>query len=112
MLRRWLSLGLIVCAVPLMLRAQTVQSRINNDPDWVKPFPPFRMIGNVYWVGTYDLSTYLMTTPQGHILINTGRPETVTQITTNVEQLGFKVSEIKILTATLAHFDHVAVLRN
>src|SRR5579884_3417922 len=40
--------------------------------DWTKPFPPFRMIGNIYWVGTWDLSTYLITTPQGHILINTG----------------------------------------
>jgi metallo-beta-lactamase class B len=107
---RWLSLGLIVCAVPLILRAQSGQGLINDNPDWVKPFPPFRMIGNVYWVGTYDLSTYLITTPQGHIVINTGLSQTVSQITANVEQLGFKANEIKILTATHGHFDHVAGL--
>jgi metallo-beta-lactamase class B len=88
--------------------AQPAQS-VGN-PDWTKPFPPFKMIGNVYWVGTYDLSTYLITTPQGHILINTGLPETVPQIKAGVEQLGFKMSDIKILTATHGHFDHVAGL--
>jgi len=68
------------------------------------------MIANVYWVGTYDLSTYLITTPQGHILINTGLPQTVSQIKSCVEQLGFKLTDVKILTATHGHFDHVAGL--
>jgi metallo-beta-lactamase class B len=87
---------------------QSAQS-ISN-PEWVKPFPPFRMIGNVYWVGTYDLSTYLITTPQGHIVINTGLSKTVPQIKAGIEQLGFKLSDVKILTATHGHFDHVAGL--
>jgi metallo-beta-lactamase class B len=100
---------LVVCLLPVVLRAQTAQTLINN-PDWTKPFPPFRMIGNIYWVGTYDLSTYLITTPEGHILINTGLSPTVTQITANIAQLGFKVADIKILTATHGHFDHVAGL--
>lgn len=78
--------------------------------DWVKPFPPFRMIGNVYWVGTYDLSTYLITTDQGHILINTGLPQTVPEIKAGVEKLGFKLADVKILTATHGHYDHVAGL--
>ena len=91
-----------------MLVAQSAQSV--GSPDWVKPFPPFRLIGNVYWVGTYDLSTYLITTPAGHILINTGLPQTVPQITAGIEQLGFKVADVKILTATHGHFDHVAGL--
>lgn len=81
-----------------------------SNPDWTKPFPPFRMIGNVYWVGTYDLSSYLITTPAGHILINTGLAASVPQIKSGVEQLGFKLSDIKILTATHGHFDHVAGL--
>ena len=68
------------------------------------------MVGNVYWVGTYDLSSYLITTPAGHILINTGLAQTVTQIRAGVEQLGFKLSDVKILTATHGHFDHVAGL--
>jgi metallo-beta-lactamase class B len=88
--------------------AQPAQSL--NNPDWTKPFPPFRMIGNVYWVGTYDLSTYLITTPQGHILINTGLASTVPQIKAGVEQMGFKLTDVKILTATHGHFDHVAGL--
>lgn len=79
-----------------------------QNPDWVKPFPPFKILGNIHWVGTWDLSTYLITTPQGHILINTGLAETVPQIKANVEKLGFKLSDVKLLTATHAHSDHVA----
>ena len=80
------------------------------DPDWVKPFPPFRMIGNIYWVGTWDLSSYLITTSEGHILINSGLRETVPQILQGIEILGFKISDVKLLLATHAHFDHVAGL--
>ena len=87
---------------------QSAQSLGNSD--WVKSFPPFRMIANLYWVGTYDLSTYLITTPEGHILINTGLASTVPQIKAGVEQLGFKLSDVKVLTATHGHFDHVAGL--
>jgi metallo-beta-lactamase class B len=85
---------------------QSAQS-IGN-PQWTQPFPPFRLIGNVYWVGTYDLSTYLITTPKGHILINTGLAETNGQIEAGVEKLGFKMADIKIVTATHGHFDHAA----
>jgi metallo-beta-lactamase class B len=81
-----------------------------SNSDWVKPFPPFRIAANVYWVGTWDLSTYLIATPQGHILINTGLAETVPQIKAGIEQLGFQLSDVKILTATHGHFDHVAGL--
>ncbi|HUP02748.1 MAG TPA: subclass B3 metallo-beta-lactamase [Bryobacteraceae bacterium] len=81
-----------------------------SSPEWTKPFPPFRMIGNVYWVGTYDLSSYLITTPAGDILINTGLADSVPQIQTGIEKLGFKLSDVKILTATHAHFDHAAGL--
>src|SRR5438270_11367234 len=81
-----------------------------GNPQWTEPFPPFRMIGNVYWVGTYDLSTYLITTPQGHILINSGLAKTVPEIKAGVERLGFKLTDVKILTATHGHFDHVAGL--
>jgi metallo-beta-lactamase class B len=79
-----------------------------NDPDWTRPFPPFRIVGNLYWVGSYDLSTYLITTPQGNILINTGLGDTAKQIKASVEQLGFTLADTKILTATHGHYDHVA----
>ena len=79
-----------------------------DNADWHKPFPRFRIVGNLYYVGTYDLACYLITTPQGHILVNTGMPDSVAMIQANVESLGFKMSDIKILTATHGHIDHVA----
>lgn len=84
------------------------QSGTPAESAFTRSFPPFRMIGNVYWVGTYDLSTYLITTPEGHILINTGLMATLPQIKAGVEQMGFKFTDVKILTATHAHYDHVA----
>src|SRR5436190_17239889 len=84
------------------------QQAAPSSPDWTRPFPPFRILGNVYWVGSYDLSTYLIVTPQGNIVINTGVGDTANQIGASVEQLGFKLADTKILTSTHGHFDHVA----
>ena len=83
-------------------------SSAQNNPEWTRPFPPFRIIGNIYWVGSYDLSTYLITTPQGHILINTGIGDTAQKIKASVEQLGITLRDVRILTATHGHWDHVA----
>jgi len=93
----------IAALTALPLGAQT------ND-EWTRPFAPFRIVGNIYWVGSYDLSSYLITTAAGNILINTGIGDTAQQIKKNVEQLGFTMSDTKILTATHGHFDHVAGL--
>src|SRR6187401_851183 len=98
----------LLIAVSFVGIIQTAQQTGGANPDWTRPFPPFRIIGNIYWVGSYDLSTYLITTPQGNILINTGVGDTAQQIRKSVEQLGFKLSDTKILTATHGHFDHVA----
>jgi arylsulfatase len=72
------------------------------------PFPAHRVIGNVYYVGSKDLASYLITTPEGHILINSSFESTVPLIQANVESLGFKMSDVKILLASHAHSDHVA----
>ena len=93
----------------LMLAIGT-RTAAQQDPDWTKPFPPFRIVGNIYWVGSYDLSSYLITTPAGHFLINTGVGDTAEQIRKSVETLGFKITDVKILTATHGHYDHVAGL--
>lgn len=77
---------------------------------WTQDYEPFRIAGNLYYVGTYDLSCYLITTPQGHILINTGLAGSDTMIRRHVEALGFKFSDIKILLATHAHYDHVGAM--
>jgi len=84
--------------------ATTVQAQVN--PDWTEPFPPFRIAGNLYYVGSKDLAIYLVTTPQGHILINAGLVSSVPLIRASVEKLGFKFSEIKILLISHAHWDH------
>jgi len=98
-IRKWL---LMLCVV--------FPAGAQQNADWTRPFPPFKVIGNVYWVGTYDLSTYLITTDAGHILINTGFAETVPEIQKGVEQLGFDFDDVEILLATHAHGDHVAGL--
>jgi metallo-beta-lactamase class B len=76
--------------------------------DWHEPFPAHKIIGNVYYVGSKDLATYLITTPKGHILINSGFDRTVPLIKKSVESLGFKMTDVKILLASHAHSDHVA----
>jgi metallo-beta-lactamase class B len=82
-----------------------------QQPDeWTRPFPPFRIAGNLYYVGTYDLASYLIVTPAGNILINTGLAGSVSQIRSNIATLGFQFSDTKLLLATHAHLDHVAAL--
>jgi metallo-beta-lactamase class B len=76
--------------------------------DWTTPFPPYRVIGNVYYVGSRDLASFLITTPQGDILINSNLSTSPQQIEKSVEQLGFKFSDIKILLISHAHYDHAA----
>ncbi|HWV29865.1 MAG TPA: subclass B3 metallo-beta-lactamase [Dyadobacter sp.] len=76
--------------------------------EWSKDYRPFRIAGNLYYVGTYDLACYLIATPKGHILINTGLEESVPLIRKHMQALGFKFEDIKILLATHAHYDHVA----
>jgi metallo-beta-lactamase class B len=80
------------------------------DSDWIKPYPPFRFAGNLYYVGTYELGCYLITTAKGNILINTGTSASETQIKNNIETLGFKFNDIKILLTSQAHYDHVGAM--
>jgi len=76
--------------------------------DWYEPFPAHKVIGNVYYVGSKDLASYLIATPAGHVLINSGFEETVPLIRKSVESLGYKMTDIKVLLASHAHSDHVA----
>lgn len=76
--------------------------------DWTEPFPAFRIAGNLYYVGSKDLASYLVTTPEGHILINSNLDAGVPLIRTSVESLGFKFNDIKILLISHAHWDHNA----
>jgi metallo-beta-lactamase class B len=71
-----------------------------------RPFPPLRIIGNVYYVGASDTAVYLIATPEGHILINSGFKATVPLIRDGVRKLGFRFEDIKVLLASHAHIDH------
>ena len=82
--------------------------RAQVSPDWTEPFPPFRIAGNLYYVGSKGLANYLITTPQGHILINSDLEVSVPLIRASVEKLGFKFGDIRILLISHAHWDHDA----
>jgi metallo-beta-lactamase class B len=72
------------------------------------PAEPFRIVGNIHYVGAANIASYLITSPQGHILVDTGMVEMHDVIRNNVARLGFKTSDIKIMLSSHAHFDHIA----
>jgi len=74
---------------------------------WSKAVEPFRVVGNIYYVGAANIASYLIATPKGHILIDTGTAEMESVVRNNIQKLGFKVSDIEILLSGHAHFDHV-----
>ena len=76
--------------------------------EWTEPFPPFRIAGNLYYVGSRGLASYLIATPEGNILINSSLDANVPMIKTSIEKLGFKFSDTKILLISHAHADHDA----
>ncbi|MFZ3375159.1 MAG: MBL fold metallo-hydrolase, partial [Chthoniobacterales bacterium] len=87
----------------------------NGQPDatsreWNKPVPPFRIAGNLYYVGAMEITSYLITTQQGHFLLDGGFVETAPQIERNIVQLGFKLSDVKYLLNSHAHYDHAGGL--
>jgi metallo-beta-lactamase class B len=81
-----------------------------RDRNWNKPVKPIRIAGNLYYVGASEITSYLITTPEGHFLLDGGFVETAPLIQRNIEQLGFKVSDVKILLNSHAHYDHASGL--
>jgi metallo-beta-lactamase class B len=93
----------------MFLTMTLAMATLGQEPaEWYEPFPAHKVIGNVYYVGSKDLATYLITTRDGHILINSGFERTVPLIQKSVESLGFKMTDVKFLLASHAHSDHVA----
>ena len=90
------------------LAGMSITSPAQTPPEWTEPFPPFRIAGNLYYVGSKALASYLITTPRGHILINSDLEANVPMLRTSIEQLGFKFSDVKILLISHAHWDHDA----
>jgi metallo-beta-lactamase class B len=104
---RWHSLAMVLRLLTLLI-VLTGSLFGQDNPDWTTPFPPHRIVGNIYYVGSKDLASYLITTPQGHILINSNLKSSVPQIRKSIEALGFRFSDVKILLISHAHFDHAA----
>jgi metallo-beta-lactamase class B len=92
---------LLLLLLPLTLLAQI-------SPDWTEPFPPHQIAGNLYYVGSKDLASYLITTSEGHILINSSLEKSVPLIRDSIGKLGFKFTDVKILLISHAHSDHCA----
>ena len=94
------------------VRGQTYTPRsilarnMGTEQDQTTAFPPHKVIGNIYYVGTRTLSAFLITTPQGHILVNTTYERNVPVIEKSMADLGFKFADIKIILGTHAHGDH------
>lgn len=99
------ALLLLSCSAVVAL-TQTIQSPRRGQ--W--PIKPFRLIGNIYYVGLSNNTSFLITTPQGHILIDPTIEPAVPEIRKNIEQLGFKMKDIKIILQAHAHVDHVGGL--
>jgi metallo-beta-lactamase class B len=104
MFRRLLFLTFIFGSI--LLTSENSVLRAQANPDWHRPFPAFKIAGNLYYVGTADLAVYLINTPQGNILINSDFAEDVPLIHKSIEGLGFKYGDTKILLISHAHSDH------
>src|SRR5690349_5717896 len=96
----WLKLALLL--------AFTARAWAQGSPDWTTPFPPHRVAGNIYYVSSEGLASYLITTSEGHILINSNLESSVPLIRQSIEQLGFKFTDVRILLISHAHWDHCA----
>ena len=97
-----------ICRLLPILFLMLASGALHAQSDWDEPFPPHRIADRLYYVGSKGLASYLVTSSQGHILINSSFDRTVPIIRGNVEKLGFKFADIKVLLASHAHSDHVA----
>lgn len=93
------------------LCAVSCAAQVIQPPSWRQPVKPFRIIGNLYYVGSTDLTSYLFVTPKGNILLDVGLPENVSLVEANIKKLGFRVQDVKILLNSHAHFDHAGGLQ-
>lgn len=92
------------------INAQKVNEPKDHPEEWSQSYEPFRIAGNLYYVGTYDLASYLIVTNKGNILINTGLANSLPIIKNNIKKLGFKYQDTKILLLTQAHYDHLGAM--
>ena len=99
---------ILITVLSIVLAGVLITKQTPAQNDWTDPFPAFRIAGNLYYVGSKGLASYLIATPEGHILINSNFEANVPMIRTSMESLGFKFNDIKILLISHAHSDHCA----
>jgi metallo-beta-lactamase class B len=105
-MKRFAVLLTLLLAAPSLLHAQAdADSRARN-----QPAEPYRIAGNLYYVGASDVASYLIATPEGLILLDGGYVETAPMIEANIRTLGFKLEDVKVLLSSHAHFDHAGGL--
>jgi metallo-beta-lactamase class B len=102
---RWLALAIALIVPASALAQANAESRAMN-----QPVQPFHIIGNIYYVGASDITSYLIVTPRGDILLDGGFVETAPQIEANIQALGFKLADVKILLSSHEHLDHAGGL--
>ena len=99
---KWLTIALALLVAPALSAQPNPTTR-----SWNRPVDPYRIAGPVYSVGASDITSFLITTSDGHVLVNSGFVETVPIIEANVRRLGFRLEDVKLILASHAHFDHV-----
>ena len=102
-----LAAGLMAQAGKVWTAAELFTRNVGTKEDQDTAFPPHKIVGNIYYVGTRSLGSFLISTPQGLILINSDYERTVPVIKASVEKLGFKFTDVKILLGSHAHGDHM-----
>lgn len=97
---------LLVVIYASALLGQHKTTSCSNCAEWNQTQPPFRIFGNTYYVGTHGLSSVLVTSSAGHVLIDGDLPESAAQIAGNIKSLGFRISDVKMIVNSHVHFDH------
>ena len=102
-----LARGALVLFLLILTRCAGQTGVPGNMQQWNRPFPPYRVIDDIYYVGSNEIAQFLITTPAGHILLDTGFEASVPLLRENIESLGFRYRDIKLILTSHAHIDHV-----
>src|ERR1700677_4770430 len=99
-------IAFLLLSSDLILRGQTTASSCTHCAEWNIPQAPFRIYGNTYYVGPHGLSSILIASDSGLVLIDGALPESVPQIVANLRSLGFRIEDVKLILNSHVHFDH------
>jgi len=104
-------MALILCGLFALVAVTAARADDWPPAAWSKPFKPYRVVGNIYYVGSEGLSSYLIASSEGHVLLDAGMSaEGARLVERNIVALGFKLADVKILINTHAHYDHAGGL--